>query len=128
MYEPRAKKKRTWDPSKCIICFDALEGSCKGPHVKRPSEQGLQSIINRAHEVEDRTYEQILPHIAAILNFSCPASYHISCRSSYTSTSNQKHGKDTTTTGASTSQPKAIRLTRSSTAAFDIRINCFICG
>lgn len=130
--EPPVEKRRKIDTDHCIICFKPLKTK-KQDVVKNPTFDGLSAIFKSCELRKDNVYESIWPLRKDILSLDLKVSFHKSCRANYTSKSNistfhpSEHGEGNQQPSTSAGT-EYTRISRSETAGFNIRNNCFICG
>ena len=128
--EPACKKGHFIDERHCIICSELLEGSSRGPSVKKPTSDGLRAVLDAACQRKDEVHELLSPVRDDILSFHCRVSFHKSCRAKYTSKTNLQYvgSEPGPSCNVEATATEARRLSRQGTIGFNIREHCFICG
>jgi len=61
--EPACKNGHFIDERHCIICSELLEGSSRGPSVKKPTSDGLRAVLDAACQRKDEVHELLSPVI-----------------------------------------------------------------
>lgn len=100
------------DP-RCLICGDPCDSSEK-VIVNKPTRKGLLTIIESAEKRQDQLSANILAYKNSVLCGNTNLKFHVACRSSYISRSNQ------------IGQKKREKLTSVQTDMYYIYISVFV--